>query len=1312
MIKVSIIIPVYNVGEYVRECMDSVLAQTVGDIEVICVDDGSTDNSQEILREYAARDGRVHVVVQENKGPAAARNKALSIATGKYVSFMDPDDLYADSSVLATLVDLAEKSGCEVAGGYLEIFGGDKADFLNENWMNKNRYPQLGIVDFADYQSPFGYQRYIFSREMLARSGILFPDLRRFQDPPFCAYALNAARRFVATDKIIYRYRKQHSVVDWLKDDGVRAKHWIAGQGLLLKLAVDNGYDKLAKGIARDFRTVLPREVTAVPEIGAAFRQLALAAEAAIPKPSRMLFVCANTHSDFSNPFVPTLARALEEQGVCVDFGRQKFLQRCESYQVIHFMWPEAVFDWHKESITHADVIAIRDQIRYARAIGIHVCYTRHNLHPHYVDLPNLDDLYRTIESECDTIIHMGKFSQTEYEARYDYPLVKHAVIPHHLYGQIDRSLSKQEARKKLGLLQDEKVLLAFGMFRAEEECRLTVDGYREASQTIPRLRLLAPRLPKEYGFGEGSPVKESDIPLYFAAADVVMIPRREILNSGNLPLAFYFGKPVVGPGMGNVKEILEETGNSIFADSSPRAVAQAIVDAFAKESEGLGLRNREYADRNWNACTVAQMHLEAYGSVMTEAQMLDVRKYIMRNNGVAPATWALDVMFETVWEAVMARSIQDFTPDPSTMTGNGIYKEKYSALPAIVSSVALSDSVEEPEKGLQYAFLWGNGHYPANACVLGAALKYGARMIICEDGWLRSADTWANMKAAPRYRNGCSLILESRGCYYDATRVSTVEMMLNDRNLVVSEEERAEARRLIRRIVDNKLSKYNHQPIYTPDVGRPGKRKVLVVDQSYGDFAIRKGWANDSTFANMLKAAIDENPDADVLVKTHPDTMTGTRKGYYDNLREHGNVFRVTVPINPYSLMEVVDKVYVCSTQFGFEALMAGKEVHVFGMPFYAGWGLTVDAQKNPRRTNTRTLEEVFHIFYLRYTHWMNPETGKCCGIDDCIDYLLRLRDEYRVVLENAENVTLPPPPPRETIESVRAKLAESKKWANLLKTGRDRYRAAAEVAEVLGTLRIDILNSGAATNRVDVKPVLGAVVAESPKWFRGERGIGTCVNSVSSHVEFDVTCHGQGKLTLELSGPNVGPDKRRLPVVISYFSVKIDGVEQLANPVVAWHDHRRQVSAPVRSKQKLRVSVFALPGRYEVGSIVKVAQALLGSRVPAGVSLGAIASEDLLKSFTTSPSQWLVSLYKDLRADVASRGKQIDGLMHRLNVVQRNLAGLQASISYRLGRAATWPARKTWGGIKCLRENGVRYTVKHAVGKVLRLFGAKVKW
>ena len=104
-----------------------------------------------------------------------------------------------------------------------------------------------------------------------------------------------------------------------------------------------------------------------------------------------------------------------------------------------------------------------------------------------------------------------------------------------------------------------------------------------------------------------------------------------------------------------------------------------------------------------------------------------------------------------------------------------------------------------------------------------------------------------------------------------------------------------------------------------------------------------------------------------------------------------------MTAPVNPYVLMESVDTVYVCTTQLGFEALMAGKRVKVYGLPFYAGWGVTEDAISCPRRTRPRTLEELFHFLYLRYTHWVDPVRQRPCTLDEAIDRILSLRSEYR---------------------------------------------------------------------------------------------------------------------------------------------------------------------------------------------------------------------------------------------------------------------------------------------------------------------------
>lgn len=307
-------------------------------------------------------------------------------------------------------------------------------------------------------------------------------------------------------------------------------------------------------------------------------------------------------------------------------------------------------------------------------------------------------------------------------------------------------------------------------------------------------------------------------------------------------------------------------------------------------------------------------------------------------------------------------------------------------------------------------AFVWGHSPEADNKTAIQVALRDNIPLYLCEDGFIRSVDTWCG-GSKPRFRESCSVIVDRKAYYFDATRISTVEGMLNDDKLIIPSDKRKEARRLIDKIVSQKISKYNHQPIFTPKVGREGVRKVLVVDQSYGDFSIKLGMSNDNTFKNMLDAAIRENPDADILVKTHPDTLAGKKadkKGYYQDLKEHDNIYKVTFPINPYSLMELCDKVYVCSSQFGLEALMAGKEVHVFGMPFYAGWGLTIDAQHLERRNNTRTLEEVFYIFYCMYTHWVDPENGSKTTIDAVIERIIALRGEYQKNPEAAKAVLL----------------------------------------------------------------------------------------------------------------------------------------------------------------------------------------------------------------------------------------------------------------------------------------------------------------
>jgi capsular polysaccharide export protein len=288
--------------------------------------------------------------------------------------------------------------------------------------------------------------------------------------------------------------------------------------------------------------------------------------------------------------------------------------------------------------------------------------------------------------------------------------------------------------------------------------------------------------------------------------------------------------------------------------------------------------------------------------------------------------------------------------------------------------------------RSADFFYLYGSGIDLFKYGLLHDAKRYGIPRVYLEDGFLRSVDL-------PFAEPGVSLLLDDESIYYDARHPSRLERLLNS-DEVLTDEQLDRARRLMQRIHESKVTKYNLAPIYEPHVGREGVKKVLVIDQAYQDFSIPFGLASDASFEEMLAAAQREHPEKDIIVKTHPEAFRGGRKGYFTGLKQTENVFPFTDPICPYSLLKVVDEVYCVTTQMGFEALMCGKKAHCFGMPFYGGWGVTEDRVTCSRRVRKRSVEEIFHFAYIVYSRYMNPETGKRCEIEEAIDYLVNLRD------------------------------------------------------------------------------------------------------------------------------------------------------------------------------------------------------------------------------------------------------------------------------------------------------------------------------
>ncbi|MFN4057759.1 MAG: hypothetical protein ACK4HW_06200 [Roseinatronobacter sp.] len=281
------------------------------------------------------------------------------------------------------------------------------------------------------------------------------------------------------------------------------------------------------------------------------------------------------------------------------------------------------------------------------------------------------------------------------------------------------------------------------------------------------------------------------------------------------------------------------------------------------------------------------------------------------------------------------------------------------------------------------------------------------------EDGFIRSIGIGLSGETS------VSVCFDDATAFYDATRPSQLETWIN-RGVALTEEEHIRARAVIDRIAAKKVTKYNfapYVPIARPD---PTRKAILVVDQRAGDVSIEKGLASPETFVRMVDAALAFADTHDILIKTHPDANIGGKDSAIGGetlarAAQHPAVTLVTEDMNPYSLIDIVEKVFVVSSGMGFEALLGGREVWCFGAPFYAGWGLTRDHVALPRRTARPTLEAVFHAFYIEHTRYYDPIADRPGEIEAAIDYILLQRPWSLARCKSAEPRFLGQQPPRD---------------------------------------------------------------------------------------------------------------------------------------------------------------------------------------------------------------------------------------------------------------------------------------------------------
>ena len=241
--KISIIIPAFNSESYIGETLDCVLKQNINSIEVIVIDDGSTDSTTDIVNRYIEKDSRVHLYLQNHKGSGLARNLGISRSTGKYLAFMDSDDFYPTDDVLSYLYSKAESSKCPMCGGSLGYLKNNEVvvDFDRVSRMHtpKSVNRKEGIYSSKDFQCELFYVRFLFLREFIINNNIMFPDLLRGQDMVFMANAMLLAQKIYCCPKTVYIYRNNHKTIAW---DHKKLRDMIKAEELLISLGNKNKF--------------------------------------------------------------------------------------------------------------------------------------------------------------------------------------------------------------------------------------------------------------------------------------------------------------------------------------------------------------------------------------------------------------------------------------------------------------------------------------------------------------------------------------------------------------------------------------------------------------------------------------------------------------------------------------------------------------------------------------------------------------------------------------------------------------------------------------------------------------------------------------------------------------------------------------------------------------------------------------------------------------------------------------------------------------------------------------------------------------
>lgn len=251
---VSVIVPVYNAERYLRETLDCICNQTLNNIEIILVDDGSVDGSLAILKEYAAKDSRITILQQKNQFAGVARNNGMDVAQGKYLSFLDADDRF-EPRMYSTMVDIAEREQSDIVFCNADVFNEQtgktepRSHFCNLSFLKKSASPshfcpQTDAADYAFYLSSPAPWNKLFRKTFVERHGLRYAPFKSSNDLEFVLSAFAHAMTVSACTDILVHYRLSPDSISHTKKGRSSETCMLAYESLKKRLVTDGIWNR------------------------------------------------------------------------------------------------------------------------------------------------------------------------------------------------------------------------------------------------------------------------------------------------------------------------------------------------------------------------------------------------------------------------------------------------------------------------------------------------------------------------------------------------------------------------------------------------------------------------------------------------------------------------------------------------------------------------------------------------------------------------------------------------------------------------------------------------------------------------------------------------------------------------------------------------------------------------------------------------------------------------------------------------------------------------------------------------------------